>query len=130
MKLFVTILGVLITCLSANGQAIDKIVAKDAISIINNRDTVNTILIDGRSAEMFAEKHIKSAINIDAFEESLFNDLKRYLQKEEIIVYCTNHKRAELIIEELIKMKYQGNIIFISDGINAWISEGFPTVSI
>jgi rhodanese-related sulfurtransferase len=130
MKTVVLIVCSLIFCLNTTCQTVDKIVAKEAVTIINNRDTVNTALIDGRSAEMFAEKHIKGAINIDAFKESLSNELKKYLQKKEIIVYCTNHKRAELITEQLEELKYQGKIMFITDGINGWISAGFSTVSI
>jgi rhodanese-related sulfurtransferase len=130
MKTVVLIVYSLIFCLNKTCQTVDKIVAKEAFLIINIRDTVNTALIDGRSAEMFAEKHIKGAINIDAFKESLSNELKSYLGKEEIIVYCTNHKRAELITEQLEELQYQGKIMFITDGINGWISAGFSTVSI
>lgn len=129
MKTFIAIICNLIFCLNANCQTINKIVAKQAFSIINNRDTIKTVLIDGRSAEMFAKKHIKGALNIDAFEDSFALELKKYLDKEEIIVYCTNHRRAEILIEKLKEMQFHGKIIFISDGINGWGSAGLPIQS-
>lgn len=127
MKIGFAIIGSLILCLNVKCQTVEKVKAKDAFEMVCNRDMVNTILLDGRSEEMYAEKHIVSAINIDAFDDFLSEQLKDYLQKDEIIVYCTNHDRAEIIIKELKELQYQGNIVFISDGINGWISAGYTT---
>lgn len=77
---------------------------------------------------MFAEKHIAGSINIDAFQDSITLDLKSFLKVKEIIVYCSNRKRAELIIEKLKELNYSGDIVFISDGINGWIAAGFEIV--
>jgi rhodanese-related sulfurtransferase len=115
--------------MNANSQKVKEIKAKDAFEIVNNRDLVNTTIIDGRSAEMYADKHIKGAINIDAFQDSLTTELKNYLKEKKIIVYCTNYRRSELIIKKLKELHYNGKIIFISDGINGWISAGFKTIS-
>lgn len=128
MKTFITFVFSFMACFNTNCQVIDKIEAKHALSIVSIRDTVETVLIDGRSAEMFAEKHIKGAINIDAFRDSAESQLEEYLEKDTIVVYCTNHRRSETIIEKLKGIQYQGKIIFITDGINAWITAGFPIV--
>ncbi len=129
MKLHITIICCFLLCINAKSQSIEKVTAKDAFEVVINRDTAITIIIDGRSDEMYANKHIEGAINIYAFSDSLKTELKNYLEAKNIIVYCTNHKRAELIIEKLKEFQYNGKIIFITDGINAWVSSGYKTVS-
>jgi rhodanese-related sulfurtransferase len=129
MKLYITIICCFLLFINAKSQSIEKVKAKDAFEAIYHRDTISTIIIDGRSNEMYAEKHIEGAINIDAFGDLVEEELKKYLEAEKIIVYCTNHKRADLIIEKLEEIRYNKKIIFITDGINAWISSGFKTVS-
>lgn len=128
MKLYFAMLCCFLFMVHANSQTLKEIQAKDALEFVENRDTLNTILMDGRSAAMFAEKHIAGAINIDAFQDSLTTELKSFLKVKEIIVYCSNRKRAELIIEKLKDLDYSGDIVFISDGINGWIAAGFEIV--
>lgn len=129
MKINIIIAYSLFFCSCLYSQTIEKIEAINAYNIVNNRDSVNTILIDGRSKEMFAEKHIKNAINIDSFGDSLSYKLEKYIGKNEVVVYCTNQRRAEIIIEKLFQLQYQGNIVFISDGITGWINADYPTIS-
>lgn len=128
MKLYFTLIYGFLFCISANSQPIIEILAKNAYEIVTSRDSVNSFLIDGRSAEMYAEKHIEGSIHIDAFQDSLSVKLESYLQVQELIVYCTNSHRSNLISETLKELDYKGEVIIISDGINGWISAGFKTV--
>ncbi len=130
MKRYFIIIICLIFAFNAFCQTVEEIKAVDAYELINSRDTDSSIMLDGRSAEMFAEKHIEGAVNIDAFQETLSSELEKYLDVNELIVYCTNSRRAELIIENLQEMHYSGKIIFISDGINGWILAGYETIKI
>ena len=119
------LIGCLLFCSSiVYCQNITKLAAKDALEIVTEKDT-GTVLIDGRSASMFAEKHIEGAINIDAFAEEASKKLKSYLNTRTIIVYCSNHRRSEMLIEKLNELQYNGEIVFITDGINGWIYSGF-----
>ncbi len=129
MKLNITIIFCFLLCINAKSQSLEKVMAKDAFEIVSKLDTANTILIDGRTNEMFSTEHIQGAININAFSESVKVDLKEYLEVDKIIVYCTKHTRADLIIEYLKELRYQGEIILILDGINGWISSGYNTIS-
>lgn len=128
MKHFFAMLCCFLFVVNASCQTLQEIQAKEAFELVVNRDMINTILMDGRSAAMFAEKHIAGAINIDAFQDSLVTELESFLNVKEIIVYCSNRKRAELIIEKLKELSYRGEIIFISDGINGWIAAGFDII--
>lgn len=129
MKLYLTIICGLLLCANAKSQSLEIVNAKEAFELVSARDTLNTIIVDGRSDVMFAEKHIEGAINIDAFSDLATTELKKHLETNNIIVYCTNQRRAELLIEKLNELQYNGKIIFIIDGLNTWISLGYETVS-
>lgn len=128
MNKLLTLFVVLCFASCCNCQKVIEIKAADAHEIVMNRDTVKTIMIDGRSIEMFKHRHITTAINIDAFQENLTEKLSCHLGVDEMIIYCTRHKRADLIIEKLKGLQYKGKIIFISDGITGWIASGYKTI--
>ena len=48
----------------------------------------NTVIIDGRSNEMYAGKHNEGAILIDAFGDLVETELKKYLKamKNEVLI--------------------------------------------
>jgi len=127
MKNLLFVLSIFV-CINLQADDIKKMKAKDAYELVQNRNLKKSVLIDGRSAQMFSEKHIEGAVNINAFQENLEQKLKRYLRKKQIIVYCSNFRRTELIVEKLQEMNYKREIVFISDGINGWIANGFETI--
>lgn len=106
-------------------QNIIRIDAKQAEELIALRDVNHSALIDGRKVEMFKKGHIKDAINIDAFEPNAEDELKPYLNKSQIIIYCTNFTRSEMLTEKLASLNYSGEIIFVQDGFVGWVNNGF-----
>ncbi len=84
-----------------------------------------TLIIDGRTDDMFAVGHIENAINIDADMENLEDELKKHIDVPRIVVYCTTNRRTYDIVDVLEKI-YEGEIIYISDGITGWRANGFP----
>lgn len=84
-----------------------------------------TLVIDGRTDEMFAGGHLENSINIDADMENLEDELKKHIKVPRIVVYCTTNRRTYDIIYVLEKI-YKGEIIYISDGITGWRTNGFP----
>ncbi len=84
-----------------------------------------TLIIDGRTDEMFADGHIENAINTDADMENLEEELKKHIGVPRIVVYCTTNRRTYDILDVLERI-YEGEIIYISDGITGWRANGFP----
>lgn len=84
-----------------------------------------TLIIDGRTDEMFSDGHLERAINIDADMENLEEELKKHIDVARIVVYCTTNRRTYDILHVLEKL-YNGEIIYISDGITGWRNNGFP----
>ena len=83
------------------------------------------LIIDGRTAEMFASGHLKKAINIDADDLNLIELLQEHSHEPLIVVYCTTDRRTGDIVEALMEF-YKGDIIYISDGIRGWQQNGLP----
>lgn len=88
-------------------------------------DDKETLVIDGRTQEMFSEGHLKNAINIDADDPNLLELLQQHLVTPRVLVYCTTNRRTTDIVNELVKM-YEGEIVIISDGYSGWFENGFP----
>ncbi len=84
-----------------------------------------TLIIDGRTQEMFSEGHLKNAINIDADAPNLLELLHPHLGKSRILLYCTTIRRTTDIMNALNGV-YKGEIILISDGFRGWRQNGFP----
>ena len=88
-----------------------------------------TVVIDGRTQRMFSEGHLKNAINIDADDTSLVPLLEQHLDEPLIVVYCTTVRRTTDIVNALRDM-YEGEIMYINDGLRGWKSNGYPVCGI
>jgi len=86
-----------------------------------------TVLIDGRSKEMFDKGHIEGAIYIDAFQDGFLPELSSYAGKSTIVVYCTTKRRTTVLIDAL-KTFYTGHIVCICDGMTGWLANDLPVV--
>jgi rhodanese-related sulfurtransferase len=86
-----------------------------------------TVLIDGRSKEMFEKEHIAGAIYIDAFQDGFLPELSSYAGKSCIVVYCTTNRRTKVLIDSL-KTFYTGHVVCICDGITGWKQHNLPLV--
>jgi rhodanese-related sulfurtransferase len=85
--------------------------------------------IDSRSAEEFAEGHIKGAINIPFYGSENYLDVINSLNKNEIVVtYCSGADCDISILsgEELFEMGFKRVYVFI-DGYDEWTKNNYPT---
>ena len=112
-----------------SAQTINKINAVEANEFLSSNKGKNALLIDGRTVSMFEAGHIKNAININAFSDDADSKLSTCLSEKQLMVYCTNRRRSETIIEKLKNLGYDGNIFFVTDGINGWKANGFDVTT-
>lgn len=89
----------------------------------------STVIIDGRTMEMYNSGYIKNAKNIDAFKPDAEKMLSEFLNKKTIVVYCTMNNRSLTLIEILKENNFKGEIIDITDGITGWKANGFEVVT-
>lgn len=112
-----------------SAQTVTNIKAAKALPIIENYNPESQVIIDGRTQSMYAAGHLKNAVNINAFSDDADEKLSNYLDRERMMVYCTNSNRSKTIIDKLESLGYTGEIVFVTDGITGWKSNGFPVVT-
>lgn len=114
---------------NAFAQIISEITSSESVSLINTPKRNSTILIDARDSAMFAQAHIRNAINIDAFSPDAEQKLVQVKSYDSVLVYCTKTNRTNQIAQMLQAIGYNGSIIKITDGFTGWSANGFETVS-
>jgi len=118
-KLFIAILALGILALAACGapEAVyRKIAAEEACQMMQETD--GYILLDVRTDEEFAEKHIGGAILIPAYE--IGNRAAAELPDKNalILLYCRSGGRSEIAAQELVAMGYTN--VYDFGGIIDW----------
>jgi rhodanese-related sulfurtransferase len=124
-KLFV-LCFIILTFSQIHAQSVQEIDSGKAFEVLQNFDHQTGVLIDGRDSTMFASGHIENAILINAYEETLEENLIPYLSREKIMLICTTNKRTTTIIEKLKELDYQGEIIAVMDGMTGWKEKNLP----
>ena len=139
-----SLLGIGINFVSPNGIPWiyipkTKIVVDDVeIPIITEakaREHLNdgdTIFLDTREAEEYAEGHVKGALSFpDPEKEDYYKRLESRLPREtRIILYCTGPDchMAENVAVFLAKLGYTG-LMIMSAGLEGWESAGYPVAT-
>jgi rhodanese-related sulfurtransferase len=121
--LFSIILSFTTTIKSQEVVAISPLQAK---SMMDTMQMKQVVIIDARDSTMYANAHLKGAVNIDAFNENVQNLVLPYIKRSSVIIYCTHTKRSDQLAEIFINSGFSGFIYKISDGISAWKDSGYP----
>lgn len=77
----------------------------------------NSILIDVRSKQEYAEGHLANSINIPLYEMKFQNDKIPTNKQNTIIVYCASGHRSRQAKEKLEKMGYT-NVYSLKNGLD------------
>ena len=96
-----------------------QISMEEAVAMMATEE--NYIILDVRTAEEFAEKHIPNAINIP--NETIGNEEIEELpdKNQLILVYCRSGNRSKQASEKLAALGYTN--IYEFGGINDWTGE-------
>lgn len=101
------------------GMSYTQISMKEAVAMMATEE--NYIILDVRTAEEFAEKHIPNAINIPN-ETIGSEELAELPDKNQLIlVYCRSGNRSKQASEKLVALGYTN--IYEFGGINDWTGE-------
>ena len=89
----------------------------------------NVVILDVRTADEFAEGHIKGAIHIDQFKRDFVEQAKAKLPLDKTIaVYCRSGRRSANAAGLLAKEDYK--LVNLKGGITAWKKENQPVTSL
>ena len=110
------LIPLLIGCNGNNKSAYEQITPAEAKALIDSEE--GYIILDVRTPEEFAERHIEGAILIPDYEigekaESVLTD-----KDQLILVYCRSGRRSKNAANELAKLGYTNIKEF--GGINDW----------
>lgn len=118
--IFVSIIIIMgFTGCEEKGMRYTQIGMEEAVAMMENEE--NYIILDVRTAEEFAEKHIPNAINIPN-ETIGSEELTELPDKNQLIlVYCRSGNRSKQASEKLVALGYTN--IYEFGGIIDWIGE-------
>ena len=89
--------------------------------VMEYRNTDGAVLLDVRTPEEFADKHIPGAINIPS-ETISTEEIPELPDKDQLIlVYCRSGNRSKQASEKLVALGYTNIVEF--GGINDWPGE-------
>lgn len=124
MKKYILILVSIIMIMGLTGceeqnMSYTQISMEEAVAMMATEE--NYIILDVRTAEEFAEKHIPNAINIP--NETIGNEEIEELpdKNQLILVYCRSGNRSKQASEKLVALGYTN--IYEFGGINDWTGE-------
>ena len=87
----------------------------------NDTQLKNILLIDVRTSEEYKEGHIEGAINIDFYQENVFNSyFKKIDITKPVYIYCRSGNRSRKTSNKLIEMGFV-KIYDLKDGYVSWI---------
>ncbi|MBN2787207.1 MAG: rhodanese-like domain-containing protein [Paludibacteraceae bacterium] len=127
-KLNILLLFLLFFIGEVHAQEISYLKSTEVNVLLKENSFQNFVLIDARDSVMFQSGHIKNALNFDAFQDNISFLLKNVLEYDVLIVYCSNQRRSERIIEVLKELAYKGKIIYMIDGLTGWKSNKLETI--
>ena len=120
MLLSVLAIFVLAGCSKETAENSYKQISMDEAVTMMAEET-DYIILDVRTQEEFAEKHIPNAINVPN-ETIGKDDIPELPRKDQmILVYCRSGNRSKQASEKLVKLGYTN--IYEFGGINDWTGE-------
>ncbi len=124
MKKYIMILVSILVIMGLTGcekkdMSYTQISMEEAVAMMAKEE--NYIILDVRTTEEFAEKHIPNAINIPN-ETIGSEELEELPDKNQLIlVYCRSGNRSKQASEKLVALGYTN--IYEFGGINDWTGE-------
>ena len=98
------LIPLLVGCNGDNKSSYEQITPAEAKAFMDSED--GYIILDVRTPEEYAERHIEGAILIPDYEigekaESILTD-----KEQLILVYCRSGRRSKIAAQELVKLGY------------------------
>jgi rhodanese-related sulfurtransferase/thiol-disulfide isomerase/thioredoxin len=88
----------------------------------------NAQILDARSAEEFAQNHIKEAVNVDAKAAGYQQGLDALVKDNPTFVYSIANGRSSVLSKELREKGFK-EVYELPGGLANWIGSGYPIIS-
>jgi rhodanese-related sulfurtransferase len=108
-------------------QIIENITPEEAyISIQENKDNPNFVILDVRTPEEFLGEYIENAVNLDYYSDTFRNDLDKLDKNKTYFIYCRSGRRSENALNIMKELDFR-EVYNMLGGIIKWKSERLPT---
>ena len=87
------------------------------------KDKSDTILLDVRTPEEFAEGHLENAINIDFYKDDFAEELNKLDKSKPYAIYCRSGHRSGITCKKMEEIGFKSTVN-LDGGILQWIEEG------
>lgn len=96
------------------------------ISIQENKDNPNFVILDVRTPEEFLSEYIENSVNLDYYSDTFRNDLEKLDKNKTYLLYCRSGRRSENALNIMKEFDFK-EVYNMLGGIIKWKSEGLPT---
>ena len=108
-------------------QIIENITPEEAyISIQENKDNPNFVILDVRTPEEFLGEYVENAVNLDYNSDTFRNDLDKLDKNKTYLVHCKAGGRSEDALNIMKELDFR-EVYNMLGGISKWKSEELPT---
>ena len=123
-RLFTLMMLIVSIFTNCDGQNFRSVNAADFEQIIKQS---NVTVLDSRTAQEYADGHIRNAVNIDVKADDFEQKAVATLDKSKTIaVYCRSGRRSKIAAATLVKNGF--TVIELDCGIICWASAGKEVV--
>lgn len=122
MKLLLCLLALFSLTFSVTAEDVKNVEAKEAAEILAKGEV---IVLDVRTADEFAEGHIKGAKNIDFLDSNFKAEAAKLDKTKTYLVHCQAGGRSTKSLESLKELGIT-NLIHLDDGFGGWKEKGLP----
>lgn len=88
----------------------------------------DTVVVDVRTPDEFAQGHLSRARNIDAEAGDFDSRIASLDKNASYAIYCRSGRRSGMVIDKMISSGFT-HVVDLSGGVTAWTSEGHQLVS-
>lgn len=115
--------------LDTEERTLINVPASRGLEIIQeNVDNPNFMVLDVRTPEEFETEHLKSAVNIDFYEDDFRTNLDQLDKEGTYLIYCGSGKRGSMTLPIMIELGFV-EAYNIEGGLAVCKGEGFEIVS-
>jgi len=108
-------------------QIIENITLEEAyISIQENKNNPNFVILDVRTPEEFLSEYIENAVNLDYYSDTFRNDLDKLDKNKTYLIYCRSGRRSGNALNIMKELDFR-EVYNMLGGIVKWKSKGLPT---
>jgi len=106
---------------STSGTEVNAKMSSKPISIVDEIDLEQAILIDVRTPEEFNAGHIQKALNINFFDENFIEQIQELPTDKPLYIYCRSGKRSLNASKALSQLGLE--VVNLEGGFNAYSAQ-------